>query len=503
MANRFLTFDFGAESGRAILATLDGQRMHLEELHRFPTHNGHLQGRFQWDLVGLWNEIKKGLRAASHKGSIDSIGVDTWGVDFGLLDSAGRVINNPTHYRDARTEGMVEKVFSVFPREKVFNSTGIQFMQINTLYHLYSLVVNNAWELSVAKRMLFMPDLFHYLLSGVAANELSIASTSQMLNPRTRTWSDELFSALKLPRHLLADPVAPGTKIGGITFDVAAETGLLDGTPVVAPASHDTASAVVAVPYTGPANAGAGGGWCYLSSGTWSLMGVETPTPVVDDRTLRMNFTNELGAAGQVRLLKNIMGLWLVQETRRDLARRGPDYEYAELTRLAAEAGGVADNAPHAPVLDSWHPPFGSPGDFISKIQSHAKSTCQPIPETPGQLVRACLDSLALSYRLVADRLETLTGKPITTIHIVGGGTKNLLLNQLTADATGRTVITGPVEATALGNALSQAMGLGIVKDLHHARQISASSFELQTYHPKNTANWTPAYEKFKSLVKE
>lgn len=493
--SRFLAFDFGAESGRAILATIDAGKISLRELHRFPSHNGRLQGTFQWNLVALWEDIKAGLRAAAQTGErIDGIGVDTWGVDFGLLDANGRVIGNPVHYRDARTDGALDAVFAVVPRDKVFAATGIQFMQLNTLFQLFALT-RSGWPLEgAAKRLLFMPDLFHYLLSGRAANELTIASTSQMLDPRTRTWNLDLLKSLGIPAHWLGEIVPPGTKLGGLLPDIAAETGLPAGTPIIAPATHDTASAVAAVPVAEGTE-----GWCYLSSGTWSLMGVESPVPVVDERTLKANFTNEQGANNQVRLLKNIMGLWLVQETRRDLIRRAggkaDGFDYATLTKLAAEA------EPLRTVLDPWHAPFAAPGDFLNKIETHARQTGQSVPSTPGQYVRACLDSLALAYRLVLETLEELTGKPITTVHIVGGGTKNELLSQLTADATRRRVVAGPVEATALGNAITQALGLGVIPSLAAGRKLIADSFELQTFTPKNPTAFDTAYAKFKQIA--
>jgi rhamnulokinase len=492
--NRFLAFDFGAESGRAILASISADSVTLREAHRFPTHNGKLLGTLHWDVLALWEEIKRGLSAASKLSAdspISGIGVDTWGVDFGLLDAAGKLLSLPVCYRDSRTQHSMDAVFAAVPREKVFAATGIQFMFFNTLFQLHAHANSRSGrdELQRAARLLFMPDLFHYLLSGVAANEITIASTSALLDPASRTWASPLLKSLGLPTHILGDIVEPGTRLGGLLPDVAADAGLSAGISIVAPASHDTASAVAAVPVTDPA-----AGWCYISSGTWSLMGVETDSPVVDERTLKLNYTNELGANRKVRLLKNIMGLWLVQEVRRDLARHGTDLDYAQLTELARDA------APLRTLLDTWHAPFASPGNMLDKIRTYALSTHQPIPETPGQYVRACLDSLALSYRAVLERLESLTGKPITTIHIVGGGTQNKLLSQLTADATQRTIIAGPVEATALGNALTQALGTGTLPSLQSARELIARSFPLETYRPKNPEPFNNAYPTFLQL---
>lgn len=487
---RFLAFDFGAESGRAIVAEISGGRVTLDEVHRFPSHNGRLQGTLQWNLLGLWEEIKTGLRNASKRGPVDGVGVDTWGVDFGLIDGSGRVMGNPIHYRDSRTDDVMEKVFGRVPREEVFAATGIQFMQLNTLFQYWALHQQPPAGFAEAKHLLFMPDLFHYLMSGKVANELTIASTSQMLDPKTKTWAAGMLGKLGLRTDLLGEIVMPGTKLGGILPEVARETGFTAGTPVIAPGTHDTASAVAAVPVTADQD-----GWCYLSSGTWSLMGVETDTPVIDERTLALNYTNELGVGGKVRLLKNIMGLWLVQETRRDMIRRGAEYDYAQLTQMAAAEPGLKT------ILDTWHGPFATPGDFMTKIETYARQTGQDVPTSPGAFVRACLDSLALSYRAVVERLEQLTGKPITTIHIVGGGTKNQLLNQLTADATGRKVVTGPIEATALGNVLTQAIGVGAVGSLAEARKIIAESFDVQVYEPRDTAGFEKVYPRFKELT--
>ncbi len=516
-AHRYLAFDFGAESGRAILATLTMETspahpaptppgmppsagmspplptLTLHELHRFPTHNGRLQGTLQWNLLALWEDVKTGLRAAARelKGQpLDGIGVDTWGVDFGLLDNRGQLLANPVHYRDARTDGHLEKVFAKLPRDKVFAATGIQFMQLNTLFQLHALQEQDPNLLARAAHLLFMPDLFHYLLSGTIANELTIASTSQMLDPHTRTWNKQLLDALRIPHHFLGKIIPPGTNVGTLLPDLAKETGLSPNTPIIAPGGHDTASAVAAVPLSSNNKS-----WCYLSSGTWSLMGVESPDPVVNEQTLKLNYTNEQGADDKVRLLKNIMGLWLVQETRRDLQRHDRDYSYAELTSLASA------EPPLRTILNTWDPRFASPGDFLAKIRAYATETHQTIPATPGAFVRACLDSLALAYRLVLGNLETLTSRRIDTIHIVGGGTQNELLNQLTADACQRTVFAGPIEATALGNVIIQALATHTIPTLAKGREIIANSFPLKTYAPQNTDLYANASKLFETLA--
>jgi len=468
----------------ATVGAADGGKITLEEAHRFPTRNGRILGTLQWDLVGIWEDIKEGLRKGTKLvdaagARLEGIGVDTWGVDFGLLDERGVPMGNPVHYRDGRTDGVMEKVFAAVGRERVFDATGIQFMPFNTLFQLYALKHSEWGGYDRVSRMLWMPDLLHYLLSGKAVSEVTIASTGAVLDPRTRTWNRGLMEELGLPVTWLGELAAPGTKIGGVLSDVARETDAVAGTPVILPGSHDTASAVAAVPVVGEA-----GGWCYLSSGTWGRRGVEWDAPVVDERTLRLNYTNELGVGGKVRLLKNIMGLWLVQEVRRDLARRGLELDYAELTRLAGEERGLEL------LLDTWHAPFGSPGGMLGKMDAYARSTAQGVPERPGQYVRACLDSLALSYRLVVENLEALTGKPIATIYIVGGGTKNQLLNQMTADACGRRVVAGPVEATAIGNVLAQAIGAGVIGSLAEGRAMVARSFEVTTYEPRDTSRY-------------
>lgn len=488
MPQRFLAFDFGAESGRAIIATFSPDAIDLQEVHRFPTHQGRLQGTLQWNLLALWEEIKTGLRKAAATGhTFDGIGADTWGVDFGLLDSKGKVLGNPVHYRDSRTDGVMESVLEQVGPESLYNQTGIQFMFFNTLFQLAALKSQGLPQEAI--RLLFMPDLFHYLLSGRAANELTIASTSAMIDPRTRRWAQPLLKQLGLPEGWLTEIVPPGTRLGTLLPAVAADTGLAPNTPVIAPATHDTASAIAAVPVTQTT-----GDWAYLSSGTWSLLGVETDQPILSSDALRLNYTNELGAGNKVRFLKNIMGLWLVQETRRDLARRGTELDYPELTRLAGGEKGLDL------LMSSWHPPLARPGDFLQKIDEYAAATNQLKPAGPGGYVRACLDSLALSYRTTLDDLEHLTSKKITTLHIVGGGTKNELLNQMTADATGRTVIAGPTEATAIGNALTQALGSGALASLAAARALVAKSFPLKTYRPQNPAPYEKALPRFREL---
>jgi rhamnulokinase len=461
---RFLAIDLGAESGRAILGTLDNGRLALEELHRFPNTPVRLPTGLYWDTLRLFHEIRHALAICGRERKIvlDGIGIDTWGVDFGLLGPDGALVDNPRHYRDARNNGMIEKTFAVVPREEIFRRTGIQFMQLNSLYQMHAMKLNGSPALKVATRLLFMPDLLNYWLTGVAKVELTIASTSQFYDPVRKQWATDLFDRLGLPAAILPEVVTPGTKLGPLLPEVAESTGLSGATPVYASACHDTASAVAAVPSEGS-------GWCYISSGTWSLMGAEVDAPVINETSLALNFTNEQGAGGKVRLLKNIAGLWLLQECRRDWALQGREYSYDELTRMASESetcGTLIDP-------DAFH----HPGHMPEQIAEHCRKTGQTVPEGPGSMCRCILESLAATYAKVLGNIETLTGAPIDRIHIVGGGSQNTLLNGLAAEATGRRVIAGPVEATAAGNILVQAIGAGVVSGLDEARVIVRASF--------------------------
>jgi rhamnulokinase len=492
-ARNFLAFDLGAESGRAVLGKLDAGRLSLEEKHRFANPMGRINGHLHWNLLQQWEELKSGLRKTAAGGDVrlDGIGVDTWGVDFGLLGKNGDVLSYPYMYRDARTDGVMEKVFATVPREKVFEATGVQFMSLNTLYQLYAMRHDQKSPLlDCADKLLFMPDLFNYLFTGVARAEFSIASTSQFYDPRKKTWANNLLEALDLPMHVLPQIVQPGTILGDLRDDVAKECGAAR-VPVIAVGGHDTASAVAAVPAE---SAEGRGDWCYISSGTWSLMGVELREPVINQKSLALNYTNEGGVGGTIRFLKNIMGLWLVQECRRQWQREGKDFSYVELTRMAADAPSLQC------VVPPDHTPFGSPGEMPRKIADYCKQSNQRVPSTPGEFVRACLDSLALAYRRTLDGLEDVLGRRMSVIHIVGGGTQNELLTQMAADACGRTVIAGPVEATAIGNILVQAMATGDVKSIADLRAIVRNSFEVKRYEPRETAKWDAAYERFKQL---
>jgi rhamnulokinase len=468
--SHYLAFDLGAESGRAMLGTLENGRLAIEELHRFANTPVRVFDALYWDTLRLWHEIQRGLAIAGREPhlQLDGIGIDTWGVDFALLGADGALADNPRHYRDARTNGVMEQVFRIVPRAEVFAQTGIQFMQLNSLYQFYALKLAGSPALAAARTLLFMPDLFNYWLTGVARAELTIASTSQFYDPRAKAWARDLLERLGLPTGILPEIVPPGTLLGPLLDSVAAAAGL-GAVPVYATGCHDTASAVAAVPAEGT-------NWCYISSGTWSLMGAELDEPVIDQRALDQNLTNEIGAAGKVRFLKNIAGLWLLQECRRAWALEGVEYTYEELVRLAGEMG------PARVLIDV--DAFLEPGDMPRKIAAHCRARGHTPPETPGEFTRTILESLAERYRQVLESLELAAGRRFDVIHIVGGGSRNTLLNQLVADATGRTVIAGPSEATAIGNVLIQAIGARELAGPDEARHVVRRSFGVVTLTP-------------------
>ena len=458
-----LAFDLGAGSGRAILGTLEDGKLELQELHRFPNTPVQLPTGLYWDTLRLFQEIRQALTIAGRQRrlKIDAIGVDTWGVDFGLLGADGALVDNPRHYRDARTNGMLERTFAVVPREEIFEATGIQFMQLNTLYQWHAMKLAGAPALGVAKRLLFMPDLLNYWLTGMVRTERTIASTSQFYDPRSGQFAENLLSRLGLDASILPEIVDPGTLLGPLLPEIAESTGL-GPVPVYATGCHDTASAVAAVPAEG-------NDWCYVSSGTWSLLGVELDQPVIDANSLAQNFTNEAGAGGKIRFLKNIAGLWLLEECRSAWALEGHKFAHGELLSRAAEA------RPSTAIINP--DAFLEPGRMPERIAAHCRETGQAVPEDPGQMTRVILESLAERYRQVLEILESLTHRSIGVIHIVGGGSQNRLLNQLVAEVTGRVVRAGPAEATAAGNILIQAIGAGVLSGLAEAREVVRCSF--------------------------
>ncbi len=494
-----LALDLGAESGRAMLGRFDGQRLRLTEIHRFPNGPVHLPDGLHWDVLRLWSEIRHGLALAlrEHK-ALAGVGLDTWGVDFGLLDRDGVLIGNPYHYRDSRTDGMIEEACRRVPRAEIFAQTGIQFMQLNSLYQLLAMVVQRSPALDIAATFLTMPDLFNYWLTGRKVCEFTIATTTQCYDPRPSPpsqggarggWAYPLLERLGIPTHIFPEVIPPGTILGELLPTVAEEVGA-GALPVIAPACHDTGSAVAAVPAQGP-------DFAYISSGTWSLVGAELTTPEINEKSLAYDFTNEGGIGGTFRFLKNVTGLWLVQECRRAWAREGEELSYDDLTQLAAQA------APLRSIIDPDHADFLKPGDMPARIRAFCQRTGQPVPESKGEIVRCALESLALKYRRVLERIEEILGRRLEPVHIVGGGVQNRLLNQFTADATGRRVITGPIEATAVGNAIAQLMALGHVGSLEEGRRVVRDSFEMTVYEPSGSDGWDEAYTRLLAVVEQ
>ncbi len=494
----YLAFDLGAESGRAMLGVLEDGKIALHELHRFANLPVLLPSGLHWNLLELWNNLLVGVRKAvehtkANSLELASLGVDTWGVDLGLIGASGQVLGLPYAYRDEHFAAAMEAVIAKVGAERLYDVTGNQFMPFNTIFQLAYLRRSEPALLERADKLLMLPDLLHYFFTGEAVNEATIVSTAQLVDPRRGNglgvWVKELLAELDIPSQMLGRLVPPATPLGAVRPAVAAELGLSSRLKVTLPASHDTAAAVAAVPASGKSS------WCYLSSGTWSLMGVELPEPLINEATRAANFTNERAVGGMIRFLTIGAGMWLVQQVRRSLAQRGENYTYAQLAEHARAA------EPFRTLLYPLHGPFGAAGGMFEKVADFVKQTGQPQPQSVGQYVRACLESLALSYRSTVAKIEKLTGKRIEVIHIVGGGAQNTLLDQMTADATGRTVIAGPFEATAAGNVLTQAMGDGEVADPAQIRQIVANSFQPQTYAPADTAAWDGAYEKYLKMV--
>ncbi len=487
-AKVYLAVDLGAESGRVMAGVFDGARLSIDEIHRFPNNPVRVRGHLHWDILALFSEIKRGIGFAvrKHGSSVASIGVDTWGVDYGLIDRNGMLAGQPFHYRDSRTDGMMAEAFRRVPRRKIYDHTGIQFMFFNTLYQVLSEVVGASSALSVANRILFIPDLVNFWLTGVQANERTIASTSQLYDPRRRCWSEPVICGLGIPSRIFGEVVDPGTVIGPFLSEVADETGAT-GATVIAPGCHDTASGVAAVPAEGTRHA-------YLSSGTWSLMGIESDEPIISDRSYEFGFTNEIGVFDKVRVLKNISGLWLVQECRRTWAANGEQLSYDQLASLANQA------PPFAAVINPDYPDFALPGDMPARIQDYCRRSGQAVPLDKGSLIRTALEGLALKYRVVLEQLEQLVSHRLELLHIVGGGTRNILLNQLTADAIGRPVITGPVEATSAGNIIMQMVGTGDLGSQPQGRELIRRSFETRIYEPRESGAWGEALSKFQGI---
>lgn len=475
----FLAIDLGAESGRVMAGVWDGRVIQVHELHRFPNGPVSVADTLRWDVLRLWSEIQHGLALAAKRfgNAIVSVGVDTWGVDFVLMTQNGEMLGQPYHYRDARVNGMFEYAFSRAPREEIFARTGLQFIELNTLYQLLALQRFRPELLAAADGLLMMPDFFHWCLCGSRVAEFTNATTTQCLDPVKRDWAWGLLEKFGLPARIFPAIVPPGTELGRLRESVSQRTGL-GRIKVVAPPTHDTASAVAAIPTASTGRTD----WAYISSGTWSLMGIEAPKPVLTDRVLRLNFTNEGGVDGSFRLLKNIAGLWLVQRCKASFQARGKNLDYPELARLAA-------SAPESrAIVDPDDPRLANPPDMPSAIQSLCRETSQPVPESEGALVRCALESLAAKYGAVLAGLEELAGNRINVIHIVGGGSRHSLLNQLAANRCQRRIVAGPAETTALGNLLSQARAAGELKSLAEMRDVVRSSCQLQVFEPSASA---------------
>jgi len=488
-AHHYIGIDLGASSGRTVLGTLENRILTVRELNRF--HNGavNLNSSLHWNVVELFEHMKRGLAVCARDVTArpDSIALDTWGVDYGLLASDGNLLGLPYAYRDSRTNGAMEQLFERIPRERVYALTGNQFMQFNTLFQLFAMMRDESPLAKIVSDVLFMPDLFNYLFTGVKKSEFTIATTSQIYNPRKKNWDDELLGALGLPKTIMQEIVQPGAVIGTLSDHICQEVGMAP-TPVIASASHDTGSAVAAAP------AGSDPQWLYISSGTWSLMGVEASAPIINEKTLRFNFTNEGGVAGTFRFLKNVAGLWLVQECRRIWSKE-KDITFSDLTTMATEA------APFQAMIDPDHHDFLAPLDMPEAIRAFIKNSGQNVGDAPGDIVRVALESLALKYRFVLDQLKQVHETPIKKIHVIGGGTQNTLLCQFTANATGLPVVAGPVEATAIGNMLTQALGMGHVNSHAEIREIIRNSFLLEQYEPQDCQQWDSAYERFREIL--
>ena len=485
---KMLAIDLGASSGRGIVGGFDGEKLTLRENHRFSNDPVITNGRMYWDILRIFHEIKQSITKTVLDGdNVSSIGIDTWGVDYALIDKFGRMLANPTHYRDVRTEGIPAEVGRTIPLDELYSRAGIQCLNFNTIFQLAAELKQDPDAFARAERMLQIPDLLNYFLTGNMANEYTILSTGALLDAKARDYALDLTERLGIPSRLFGKIVPPGTTVGTLLPQVLEETGKTDA-KVITVASHDTASAVIAVPTQEE-------DFIYISSGTWSLMGTELKDPLINAQSHALNFTNEGGAMGTIRFLKNIMGLWIIQESRRQWKREGKDYSFAQMEAWAKES------KPFQSLINPDHPSFATPGNMPEKIRTFCRETNQHVPETVGEVVRCIYESLALKYRMTAESIEKLMGRNAKVIHVVGGGTKDHFLSQMTADACGIPVAAGPEEATAIGNLMMQAIAAGEVKDLSEARAIVAASFDLKHYEPTTErAAWDEAYGRFCAL---
>ena len=487
---KYLAFDYGASSGRSILGLFDGEKLTLEETHRFGSDPVMINGTFTWDFLRLFFEMKQGLRKSfALHGDIDSVGVDTWGVDFGLLGKNGELLGNPVHYRDTRTDGMIEEACRILSAKEIFDTTGIAFQKFNTLYQLLALSKAGSPLLKMADTMLFMPDLFNYFLTGEKCCEFTITSTSQMYDPKAGNWAYGLLEKLGIRSDILPKVIPAGTKLSNIKADVCDELGI-PAVPVIAVAEHDTGSAALSVPYEQKNSA-------FLSSGTWSLLGIELEKPIINEKTRELNYTNEGCINNGFRLLKNIMGLWIQNECIRNWEARGEKISFKELDQ------SVIDAKPFIAVVDVDDPSFFEPYKMPEKIQEYCRKTGQTVPETHGEIMRVVMEGLALKYRQAIEGLEKIVGFTVPSLNIVGGGTKNRVLSGFTANAINRPVIAGPIEATAIGNIAAQMIAMGDVRNVDEVREVIRNSFPLERYEPSDTEVWDAAYEKLLRLQKQ
>jgi rhamnulokinase len=486
MPSTYLAFDLGAESGRAVIGQFESGRLKIREIHRFANEPVRAGASLLWDVLRLWHEIRRGLHiAAGEFRALDGIGVDTWGVDYALLGPGGELLTNPYHYRDQRTDGIPDKVFSIVSAEDIYAATGIQFMQINTLFQVFAAAQTNPRLLTLAEHFVTIPDLLNYWLTGRITCEFTNATTTQMFDTRSRTWARPMLERLGIPTHFLQDVTEPGTSLGRLREDLMKECGISHA-EVIAPACHDTGSAVAAISSPGDA--------VFLSSGTWSLMGAEISSPIVNETARSMNFTNEGGVGGTIRLLKNITGMmWLLQGCRKQWEEEGKPSDYASLVSLATPKPSLRT------FIDPNNPAFLHPARMTEAIRQFCRTTGQAAPEDAPEYVQVIFESLALMYRSVVEFLETLTGKRFDEVRVVGGGARNRLLNQFTADATGRRVVAGPVEATALGNIAMQMVATGDVGSITEARGVIDASFPTETFEPSGEDKWRRAYDQFRS----
>ena len=486
--SKYLALDIGADSGRAIVGTIKDNHLQLEEIHRFPNRQVRIHGRIYWDFLYLFDEIKKGLEKAATNGhkDVQSIGVDTWGVDFGLLDNTGQLVGNPVCYRDERTIGMMEIAFQKISKRDIYQHTGIQFIELNTLYQLLSMVEENNPQLQISDQFLFLPDLFNYLLTGRKVAEYSIASTSQLMDVNTKSWSKPVFDQLGLPLKLMPPVVETGTNLGPLLEEIAQEVDL-DQLDVIATAGHDTACAVAAVPAQS-------GNWAYLSSGTWSLLGIECENPIVNGESFKIGFTNEGGVNGTIRFLRNIMGMWLLERCRVIWKKKGKSADYDDLLKQAM------NSQPFKQIINPDHESFMNPPDMPKAIEKFCRNTDQPVPENQGEFVRCILESLAFKYHFILDKINSMFPNKIDVMHVVGGGSRNKMLNQFIANALGIRVIAGPVEATAIGNILIQAISKVRIKSLEEGRAMVANSFTLHKFEPEDHTTWENRYQNVTNL---